>query len=85
MTTAFEDSDPLDALDGPACFVEAGEAFMDWCPNPLTVASVAETLSRIARAGLIVSVDLYDEVCDGYAAHVQDLERRLYDPEGGEA
>lgn len=76
----LDDHDHLDGLDGPESFAEAAESFIYWCPTPLTVGAVAETLSRLARAGLIVAVELHEETCDAYArqlAHVEEAANDL--------
>lgn len=78
-----------DRYDGPASFAEAGEAFAEWSRNRLSAYWAAELLSRLAQAGLIVSVELHEEVAGGYAAELSaahgaadDLVRRL--AEGGD-
>jgi hypothetical protein len=80
---SLDDDHDADPLDGPACFIDAAEAFIDWYPLPKpdeerlrerVAARVAETLSRLARAGLIISVELHDEICDGYAQQLLRVE-----------
>lgn len=61
------DDDP-DAFDGPASFLEAGQAFADHVDGRISAERAAEGLSRLARDGLIVSVAYHEEVCGGHAA-----------------
>lgn len=81
-----------DGLDGPGSFTAAAEAFVDWCPQPITVHRAAKTLSELAKAGLLVSVDQHESALDECAVmllHVQaaadELVARLHagDPEPG--
>lgn len=69
----------LEGLDGPGAFAQAADAFVSWCPAPWTVGSVAETLSRLARAGLIVSVELHEEAMAQYAAQYAHVESAAND------
>lgn len=71
MTT--DSSEPLDRLDGEACFIEAGESFASWSMYPISPEHAARVLSKLAKAGLIVSVEQHEEVCDGYAAQLQQV------------
>jgi hypothetical protein len=60
--------DAPDAFDGPANFIEAGQAFADWVDGRVTAERAAEVLSLLARDGLIVSVGYHDELAEGEAA-----------------
>lgn len=60
--------DEPDDFDGPASFIEAGQAFADWVDGRVTAECAAEVLSKLARDGLIVSVAYHDEISEGQAA-----------------
>lgn len=62
-----------DGLDGPEAFAEAAETYCAWYPGA-DERGVADALSRLARAGLIVSAAYHDEVCGQYAAQYARVE-----------
>lgn len=64
---ALELGDDPDAFDGPASFLEAGQAFADLVDGRVSAERAAEVLSRLARDGLIVSVTYHEEACAGQA------------------
>lgn len=65
--------DEPDAFDGPASFIEAGQAFADWVDGRVSAEQAAEMLSRLARHGLIISVAYHDETSAAVAGGQGDL------------
>lgn len=70
------DPDP-DPFDGPASFIEAGQAFADWVDGRVTAERAAEVLSKLARDGLIVSVAYHDEAVEDRAG--EELAQIIWD------
>lgn len=60
------DGEP-EPFDGPADFVDAGQALADWVDGRITPEQGADVLSKLAGAGLIISVAYHDEMCGGQA------------------
>jgi hypothetical protein len=66
------DESTPDELDGPASFLDAGQAFADWVDGRITSERAAEVLSRLAQQGLIVSAAYHDEVTGGGSTDLMD-------------
>jgi hypothetical protein len=58
--------DVPDEFDGPASFTEAGQTFADLVDGQVTPEQAAEALSHLARSGLIVSAEYFNETRDMY-------------------
>jgi hypothetical protein len=58
-------ADSDDLFDGPASFVEAGQALADLVHGRVMPDEAAGVLSQLAQAGLIVSVAYHDEITGG--------------------
>ena len=61
-----EPVDP-DSFDGPTSFIDAGQVFADLVDGRVLPDQAADALSKLARQGLIISVEYHDETCGGQA------------------
>lgn len=65
----------FETLNSPTYFAKAAEALVGSHTGPLTPHHVAQTLSHLARQGLIVSAAEHQRMCDAYAAQLMRMER----------